>query len=166
MLERYSEQEAAVYSAMTDKAVKKNLKNIVALSASDVRLADNVVAPENCDDPYVHRVISVCIHDADDWNDGLEKYGTVWWLQYHCQNSHSKWARAEIHNSTALDPRFKSLLHLDAATRQRVYEALTTEIVVSIEQVGIIYEFKSFYFASVRILNQIILSNVNKYIYI
>lgn len=42
MLERYSEQEAAVYSAMTDKAVKKNLKNIVALSASDVRLADNV----------------------------------------------------------------------------------------------------------------------------
>lgn len=70
------------------------------------------------------------------------------------------------HNSTTLDPPFESLLHLDAATRQRVYEALTTEIVVSIEQVGIIYEFRSFYFTSVRILNQIILSNVNKYIYI
>lgn len=54
--------------------MKKNLKNIVALSASDVTLTDNVVAPENCDDPYV---ISVCIHDADDGNADLEKYGTV-----------------------------------------------------------------------------------------
>lgn len=69
MLERYSEQEAAMYSAMTDKAVKKDLKNVVALSASDLRLADNVVAPENCDDPYVHRVISVCVHDAADGNE-------------------------------------------------------------------------------------------------
>lgn len=36
--------------------------------------------------------------------------------------------RDYLHTSTALDPRFKSLLHLDAATRLRVYDALTTEI--------------------------------------
>lgn len=42
------------------------------------------------------------------------------------------------HKSTALDHQFKSLPHLDDTTQQTVYEALTTEIVVSIEQVGII----------------------------
>ncbi|KAJ8402538.1 hypothetical protein AAFF_G00366210 [Aldrovandia affinis] len=40
-----------------------------------------------------------------------------------------------LHKSAALDPRFKSLLHLDAAFWLRVYDALTTEI-VSIEQQG------------------------------
>ena len=38
-----------------------------------------------------------------------------------------------LHNSTAFDPRFKSLLLLDAATHLRVYDVLTTEI-VRIEQ--------------------------------
>ncbi|KAL0147577.1 hypothetical protein M9458_057134 [Cirrhinus mrigala] len=40
-----------------------------------------------------------------------------------------------LHKSTALDPRFKTLLHLDSTTRLRVYDLLTTEI-VSIEQEG------------------------------
>lgn len=35
------EQQAAVYSAMTDKAVKK--KDIVTLSENDVRLAEDVI---------------------------------------------------------------------------------------------------------------------------
>ena len=34
-----------------------------------------------------------------------------------------------LHRSTALDPRFKSLSHLDPALRQRTYNDLTTEIV-------------------------------------
>ncbi|KAJ8333491.1 hypothetical protein SKAU_G00414990 [Synaphobranchus kaupii] len=34
-----------------------------------------------------------------------------------------------LHQSTALDPRFKSLFHLDPALRQRTYSDLTTEIV-------------------------------------
>ncbi|KAL1250490.1 hypothetical protein QQF64_018286 [Cirrhinus molitorella] len=43
MIERYLEEQTAVYSAITDKAVKKNCKDIVTLSANDVRLAENVI---------------------------------------------------------------------------------------------------------------------------
>jgi len=43
MIERYIEQQAAVYSAMTDKAVKKNVKDIMILSENDMRLAENVI---------------------------------------------------------------------------------------------------------------------------
>ncbi|PIO25695.1 hypothetical protein AB205_0007590, partial [Aquarana catesbeiana] len=37
-----------------------------------------------------------------------------------------------LHRSTALDPRFKSLSHMDPALRQRTYNDLTTEIVSSL----------------------------------
>ena len=40
-----------------------------------------------------------------------------------------------LHKITALDPRFKSLLHLDAAAHLRVYNELTAEIVTNIQQV-------------------------------
>lgn len=40
-----------------------------------------------------------------------------------------------LHKSTALDPRFKSLRHLDAAARLRVFNELTAEIVTNIQQV-------------------------------
>lgn len=43
MLERYLEQQAAVFSALTDKSVKKNIKDIVTLSDDDVKLAEDVV---------------------------------------------------------------------------------------------------------------------------
>ncbi|XP_052345223.1 zinc finger BED domain-containing protein 4-like [Oncorhynchus keta] len=39
-----------------------------------------------------------------------------------------------LHKSTTLDPRFKSLLHLDAAARLRVYNELTAEIVTNTQQ--------------------------------
>ncbi|KAM9472480.1 uncharacterized protein ACWYII_007798 [Salvelinus alpinus] len=39
-----------------------------------------------------------------------------------------------LHKSTTLDPWFKSLLHLDAAARLRVYNELTAEIVTNIQQ--------------------------------
>ncbi|XP_038831160.1 E3 SUMO-protein ligase ZBED1-like [Salvelinus namaycush] len=38
-----------------------------------------------------------------------------------------------LHKSTALDPRFKSLLHLDAAARLRVYNDFTAELVTNIQ---------------------------------
>jgi hypothetical protein len=40
-----------------------------------------------------------------------------------------------LHKSPALNLRFKSLLHLDAAARLRVYIELTAEIVNNIQQV-------------------------------
>jgi hypothetical protein len=37
-----------------------------------------------------------------------------------------------LHRSTALDPRFKSLSHIDPDLRQRTYSDLTTEMVSSL----------------------------------
>ncbi|KAJ8356524.1 hypothetical protein SKAU_G00193180 [Synaphobranchus kaupii] len=42
MLEGYLEQQAAVYSALTDKTLKKNIKDIVTLS-DDVKVAEEVL---------------------------------------------------------------------------------------------------------------------------
>ena len=42
MLERYLEQQAAVYSALTEKVIKKN-KDITTLSDQDVRMAEEIV---------------------------------------------------------------------------------------------------------------------------
>ncbi|XP_059902138.1 E3 SUMO-protein ligase ZBED1-like [Gadus macrocephalus] len=43
MLERYLEQQAAIYSALTDKTLKKNVKDIITLSDDDVRVAEEVL---------------------------------------------------------------------------------------------------------------------------
>lgn len=42
MAERYLEQQAAVYSALTEKALKKN-KDIITLSDQDVRVTEEVI---------------------------------------------------------------------------------------------------------------------------
>ena len=42
MVEQYLEQQAAVYSALTEKALKKN-KNINTLGDQDVRMAEEVI---------------------------------------------------------------------------------------------------------------------------
>ena len=43
MLERYLEQQAAVFSAFMDRSVKKNIKDIVTLSDADIKLAEDVI---------------------------------------------------------------------------------------------------------------------------
>ncbi|KAK9528503.1 hypothetical protein VZT92_012657 [Zoarces viviparus] len=43
MLERYLEQQAAIYSALTDKTLKKNIRNIVTSSDADVKIAEEVL---------------------------------------------------------------------------------------------------------------------------
>lgn len=40
-----------------------------------------------------------------------------------------------LHKATALDPRFKTLPHMDDACRDRIYNSLITEIVAMEEQV-------------------------------
>ncbi|KAK0137257.1 Zinc finger BED domain-containing protein 1 [Merluccius polli] len=43
MMERYVEQQAAIYSAITDKDVKKNVKDIAILTDSEAKLADDLI---------------------------------------------------------------------------------------------------------------------------
>ncbi len=146
MLERYLEQQAAIYSALTDKTLKKNVKDIITLSDDDVRVAEEVLqvlkplktvtsllstetspsvsmilplktrilqsmAP-SVEDSTITRDVKTAIRE-----DLKPRYTSPPTLQDY------------LHRSTALDPRFKSLSHMDPALRQRTY---TTEIVSSL----------------------------------
>lgn len=152
MIERYIEQQAAVYSAMTDKGVKKNVKDVVTLSKNDVRLAENViivlkplktVTTLMCTEssPSASMVLpmkmmilkSMELSDDDDDSPAVRDVKTA--IRNDLQQRYTEPALQDyLHKSTALDPRFKTLLHLDAATRLRVYNDLTAEI-VNLEQV-------------------------------
>lgn len=149
MLERYLEQQAAIYSALTDKTLKKNVKDIITLSDDDVRVAEEVLqvlkplktvtsllstetspsvsmilplktrilqsmAP-SVEDSTITRDVKTAIRE-----DLKPRYTSPPTLQDY------------LHRSTALDPRFKSLSHMDPALRQRTYSDLTTEIVSSL----------------------------------
>ncbi|XP_073491217.1 E3 SUMO-protein ligase ZBED1-like [Aquarana catesbeiana] len=122
MMERYLEQQAAIFSALTDKTLKKNVKDIITLSDDDVRVAEEVLqdstihdmAP-SVEDSIITRDVKTAIRE-----DLQHRYTSPPTLQDY------------LHRSTALDPRFKSLSHMDPALRQRTYSDLTTEIVSSL----------------------------------
>ncbi|XP_056102446.1 E3 SUMO-protein ligase ZBED1-like [Rhinichthys klamathensis goyatoka] len=145
MIERYIEQQAAVYSAMTDKAVKKNVKDIMTLSENDMRLAENVItvlkplktvttlmctesSPSASMVLPMKMMILKSMELSDDDSPAVRDVKTA--IKNDLQQRYTLPDLQDyLHKSTALDPRFKSLQHLDATTRLRVYEALTTEIV-------------------------------------
>ncbi|XP_034034592.1 zinc finger BED domain-containing protein 1-like [Thalassophryne amazonica] len=145
MMERYLEQQAAIYSALTYKSLKKNVKDIVTLSDDDVKVAEEVLqvlkplkmvttllstesrpsvsmilplktrimqsmAPSE-EDSAITRDVKIAINE-----DLKPRYTSPPTLQDY------------LHGSTALDPRFKSLSHLDPAISQRTYNDLISEI--------------------------------------
>lgn len=136
MLERYIEQQAAVFSALRENALKKN-KDITTLSDQDVRIAEEVIEvlttlmntestssvsmilplkttvlnsmePKE-EDSTVVRDIKAAIRE-----NLMDRYSACHDFLYKC---------------TALDPRFKALPHVDDACRERIYNSLITEIV-------------------------------------
>ncbi|XP_042070641.1 E3 SUMO-protein ligase ZBED1 [Haplochromis burtoni] len=150
MMERYLEQQAAVYAAMADNTVKKSMKNIQNLTQEEHALAENLVTVMKtlktvtvmmCEAssptasmilPLKMNILNSMAQSGDDSpavrdvkkniREDLEKRYADPALQNY------------LHKCTALDPRFKSLRHLDNVTQLRVYGALTTELVLSIEQ--------------------------------
>ncbi|PIO11965.1 hypothetical protein AB205_0034750 [Aquarana catesbeiana] len=149
MMEHYLEQQAAIYSALTDKNLKKNVKDIITLSDDDVRVAEEVLqvlkplktvtsllSTESSPSvsmilPLKTRILQSIVPSVEDRiitrdvktairEDLQHRYTSPPTLQDY------------LHRSTALDPRFKSLSHMDPALRQRTYSDLTTEIVSSL----------------------------------
>lgn len=151
MVERYLEQKVAVYSTLTDQAVRKNVKDIVTLSENDIRLAEEVikvckplktVTALICTEsiPSVSMVLpmktmilkSMVASDEDE--PAVRDVKTA--IRVNLEPRYADPGVQDfLHKSTALDHRFKSLLHLDAAARLRVYNELTAEIVNNIQQV-------------------------------
>lgn len=128
----------------TDKAVKKNVKDIVTLSENDVRLAENVITVLKplktvttlmCTEssPSVSMVLPMKMMIlkskvlSDDDSPAVRDVKTA--IGNDLQQRYTEPGLQDyLHKSTALDPWFKSLLHLDATTRLRVYDALTQRL--------------------------------------
>ncbi|XP_038141291.1 E3 SUMO-protein ligase ZBED1 [Cyprinodon tularosa] len=145
MLERYLEQQA-VFSALTDKSVKKNIKDIVTLSDIDVKLGGDVVQLlkplktvtllMSTDQmptismvmPLKHRILASMKHSSSESETVKETKSAI---ATDFEDPYSDADRALIeflHVSTALDPRFKSLPFLDEATNAAVFRSLTEGI--------------------------------------
>ncbi len=146
MLERYLEQQAAVFSALTDKSVKKNIKDIITLSDDDVKLAEDVVqvlkplktvttlmSTEQIPTismilPLKHRILASMKHSGSDSTVVKDIKAAI---AHDFEDRYPDTDRALIqflHMSTALDPRFRSLPFLDETTHDTIFKSLTERI--------------------------------------
>ncbi|KAK0141840.1 Zinc finger BED domain-containing protein 1 [Merluccius polli] len=146
MLERYLEQQAAIFSALTDKALKKNIRDIVTLSDDDVKVAEEVLqvlkplkmvtallSTESAPSvsmvlPLKTKIIQSMAPSEEDSTITRDVKAAIK-ADLNCRYTDPPDLQNYLHRSTALDPRFKSLSHLDPALCQRTYSDLTTEIV-------------------------------------
>ncbi|RXN15602.1 zinc finger BED domain-containing 1-like protein [Labeo rohita] len=152
MLERYLEQQAAVFSALTDKSVKKSIKDIVTLSDDDVKLAEDVVqvlkplktvttlmSTEQIPTismilPLKHRILASMKHSGPDSTVVKDIKAAI---AHDFEDRYPDTDRALIqflHMSTALDPRFKSLPFLDETTHDTIFKSLTERILDNCSQ--------------------------------
>lgn len=148
MLECYVEQQAAIYSALMDKDVKKNVKDIAILTNSEAKLADdlkilkplkNVTTFMSTEtSPSVPMIIplpkmilkSMTPSEEDSSSIKDAKVAITKDLEDRYGDSDPQ---DYLHRATALDPRFKSLPYLEE--NQKNYSDVTREIMEIEEQV-------------------------------
>ncbi|KAL3969495.1 Arf-GAP with GTPase, ANK repeat and PH domain-containing protein 2 [Sarotherodon galilaeus] len=149
MLERYLEQQTAIYSALTDKTLKKNVRDIVTLSDDDVRVAEEVLqllkplkavttllSTETA--PSVSMILllktRILQSMAPSEEDSTITRDVKTAIREDLKHRYTSPPALQeyLHRATALDPRFKSLSHLHLALRLKTYSDLTTETVSSL----------------------------------
>ncbi|KAJ8353394.1 hypothetical protein SKAU_G00209610 [Synaphobranchus kaupii] len=148
MVERYLEQQAAVYSAPTERTLKN--KEIANLSDQEVSFAESVIeimkplktittilSTETTPSvsmilPLKTMILKSMEQNDDDTPIAREIKHAI---RENLQNRYSDPGLQDfLHKYTALDPRFKTLPHLDPACHQRIYEDLITEVLSRAEQ--------------------------------
>lgn len=123
MVERYLEQQAAIYSALTEKTLRKeHHQTVTSLLSTETSPSVSMILPlktrilqsmaPSVEDSTITQDVKAAIRE-----DLKPRYTSAPTLQDY------------LHRATALDPRFKSLSHMDPALRQKTYNDLTTEIV-------------------------------------
>ncbi|KAL0202013.1 hypothetical protein M9458_000031 [Cirrhinus mrigala] len=146
MLERYLEQQAAVFSALTDRSIKRNIKDIVTLSDEDVKLAEDIIqvlkpmkmvatllSTEQLPTvsmimPLKHTILeSMKVSDTDTTVVKDVKHGIVSDFINRYPESDSILVQF-FHMSTALDPHFKSLPFLDETMCSNIFNSLMEKI--------------------------------------
>ena len=145
MLQRYIEQQVAVYSALADKSIKKDIS---ALSEQDVRLAEDVIQVLKplktittlmCTEsmPSVSMILPLKTSVLNSMEPGEKDSAIVRDMKAAIRQSlKDRYSDCHdfLHKATALDPRFKALSHVDTACRDNIYSNLITEIVTMEEQ--------------------------------
>ncbi|GAA6110367.1 E3 SUMO-protein ligase ZBED1-like [Tachysurus ichikawai] len=118
MLECYVEQQAAIYSAVMDKDIKKKVKDIALLTEISTIIPLQKIILESMtssaeDSTTIKKAKAAITKDLKGRynNPGVQDY---------------------LHRATALDPRFKSLPFLEEACVQKIYDDLTTDICLMI----------------------------------
>ncbi|CAI5677365.1 unnamed protein product [Oreochromis niloticus] len=144
-----AEGRRAIYSALTDKTLKKNVRDIITLSDEDVRVAEEVLqllkplkvvttllSTETAPSvsmilPLKTRIIQSMVPSEEDSTITRDVKTAIREDLKHRYTAPPA-LQDYLHRTTALDPRFKSLSHLDLALRLRTYSDLTTETVSSL----------------------------------
>ncbi len=145
MLERYVEQQAAIYSAVMDKDMKKKVKDIALLTESETKLAEgliNILKPlknvitlmSTETSPSVAMIIPLQKMILKSMASSAEDSTTIKEAKAAITKDlkgryNDPGVQDYLHRATALDPRFKSLPYLEEACVQKIYDDLTTDIV-------------------------------------
>ena len=143
MVERYLEQQAAVYATLSTAGIRKNAKELITLNDTDVRNAEEIckilkplktITTVLCSGkspttslilPLKDKIMKVTFPSEAD-------SGLVESVKRAIADDMAARYEGDIvrflHNSTAIDPRFKSLMHLDRQERALTYSTLENVI--------------------------------------
>ncbi|XP_078018496.1 E3 SUMO-protein ligase ZBED1-like [Epinephelus lanceolatus] len=144
MLERYVEQQPAIYSAILDKAVKKSVRDISMLTDSELKLAEELIQLLN----PLKKMTTLMNSESTPTSSMILPLKTMTLKSMAPDPQDSPTIREAklavtrdlekrytdpdlldcLHRATVLDPRFKSLPILDEAICDQVYKHLTSEI--------------------------------------
>ncbi|KAK7921885.1 hypothetical protein WMY93_008787 [Mugilogobius chulae] len=147
MLERYLEQQAAVYSALTEKALKKN-KDINTLNDQDVVMAEellDVLKPlktittlmsteSTASVSMILPLKTTVLHSMQARpGDSPTVRDIKVAIKENLEDRYSACLQF-LHKCTAMDPRFKSLPHLDDEQREQIFNDVIAEVIKTKEQ--------------------------------
>lgn len=151
MLERYVEQQPAIYSALLDKDLKSINKNMALLSDEEQGLAEQLIkllkplktvttlmSSETTPTssmilPLKELILKAMVQEEEDGPTIKEAKAAI------AQDLGKRYTDPDLQKylqiATTLDPRFKSLLSLDEASQVRIFKDLTTLILEQEPQV-------------------------------
>lgn len=144
MITRYLEQQAAVYSALAEKDIKKNAKDLITLSDQDVTVLEDVcqvlkplktvttlMSSEQQPTvsmimPLQHTILTSMKHSDTDSTIVKDVKSAI---EANFEERYSDPRLQQFLNeSTALDPRFKTLPHLDDKSQNEIFNCLEEKI--------------------------------------
>ncbi len=154
MLERFTEQQPAIYSALLDKHMKKSIKDISMLTDSDQKLAELIqlfkplktvtTLMSSVTTPTTSMILPLRETILKSTAPGDEDSTTIKEAKVAITNDlKGRYTESDLYNyllkATVLDPRFKSLPSLDEDSCDGLYRDLITEILEYAQQVLVDY---------------------------